>query len=115
MDKQPKLQFPGSTTLLVLSLLEQGDRYGYQIIRELELRSDKTFSMSEGTLYPVLHTLERQGDVRTYEQKAETGRLRKYYQLTRQGVHTLQRKKREWKLYCAKVGKVIGGEACARK
>ena len=46
--------FPGSNTLLVLALLEDEDKYGYQIIRELECRSDQTFSMKEGTLYPIV-------------------------------------------------------------
>lgn len=105
--------FPCSMTLLVLALLESGDKYGYQMIRELENRSDHTFSMNEGSLYPVLHGLERQGEVRSYEAVSETGRKRKYYQLTRQGIHSLARKRREWQLFCAKMGKVIGGEAFA--
>lgn len=109
---KPETTFPGSMTMLVLALLENGDKYGYQMIRELELRSDKTFLLSEGTLYPILHNLEHQGEVTSYEQASETGRIRKYYRLTRQGVRTLGKKRREWKRYCAKVGKVIGGEAC---
>ena len=107
-----KQQFPGSMTLLVLALLEGGDKYGYQMIRELETRSDHTFSLSEGTLYPILHGLERQGEIRSYESASESGRQRKYYKLTRQGVRTLSRKRQEWQLFCAKMGKVVGGEAC---
>lgn len=108
-----KLEFPGTATLLVLALLEDADKYGYQMIRELEARSDKTFSLSEGTLYPILHGLERQGEIRSYEKASETGRRRKYYKLTRQGVRTLSQKKREWLLFCKQFGKVIGGEASA--
>lgn len=52
----------GSSTLLVLSLLESGDMYGYQMIEELARRSNDTFQMKEGTLYPILHALE-QGQV----------------------------------------------------
>ena len=52
------------TQLLVLSLLAGEDMYGYQMIVELARRSDHTFEMKEGTLYPVLHGLERQGMVR---------------------------------------------------
>lgn len=110
--KKQEHKFPGSMTMLVLALLENGDKYGYQMIRELEMRSDQTFSLSEGTLYPILHSLARQGEIKSYEQPSESGRIRKYYQLTRQGVRTLNQKRREWKQYCAKVGKVIGGEAC---
>ena len=104
--------FPGSNTLLVLALLEDEDKYGYQIIRELECRSDQTFSMKEGTLYPILHGLEERGEVRSYERASEAGRRRRYYQLTRQGVKTLARCRREWESFCKQFGKVVGGEAC---
>lgn len=57
--KADKSLLSGSTTLLVLSLLSGEDKYGYQMIAELEAKSDNTFSMKEGTLYPILHTLEK--------------------------------------------------------
>ncbi len=104
--------FPGSNTLLVLALLEDEDKYGYQIIRELECRSDKTFSMKEGTLYPILHSLEEKGEVSSYERESDSGRRRKYYKLTRQGVKTLSRCRDEWKKFCKSFGNVVGGEAC---
>lgn len=49
------------TALLVLSLLSTEDMYGYQMISRLEQKFDSTFSMQEGTLYPVLRKLENQG------------------------------------------------------
>jgi len=49
------------------------DWYGYEIIKELEIRSDKTFQFKEGTLYPVLHKLENDGFVKSYTAKGETG------------------------------------------
>ena len=104
--------FPASNTMLVLALLEGWDKYGYQIIRELECRSDRTFSMKEGTLYPILHGLEARGEVRSYEQASDAGRRRRYYQLTRQGVKTLARCRQEWAAFCKQFGKVVGGEAC---
>lgn len=107
--------FPGSNTLLVLAMLEDADKYGYQIIRELECRSDQTFSMNEGILYPILHSLEERGEVRSYERESTAGRLRRYYQLTRQGVKTLARCRREWEKFCKSFGKVVGGEACVTK
>lgn len=111
--KKEEPLFSGSNTLLVLALLEEEDKYGYQIIRELECRSDQTFSMKEGTLFPILHSLEERGEVRSYEQPSETGRHRRYYQLTRQGIKTLAHWRREWLAFCRKFGKVVGGEACA--
>lgn len=99
----------GSSTLLVLSLLERGDKYGYEMIRELEICSDKTFSMQEGTLYPVLHGLEKDGLVEAYEKKAETGRIRRYYRITRKGKGMLRDKREEWEVFTRAVNSVIGG------
>ncbi|MDO5142757.1 MAG: PadR family transcriptional regulator [Eubacteriales bacterium] len=103
---------PYSNTLLVLALLEDEDKYGYQIIQELAHRSDRTFCMKEGTLYPILHGLEERGEVRSYERAGIAGRRRRYYKLTRQGVRTLARCRREWAAFCKSFGKVVGGEAC---
>ena len=80
-----KKQTMDHAQLLVLSLLAGEDMYGYQMIVELARRSDHTFEMKEGTLYPVLHGLERDGAVEAYQQEAPTGRMRKYYRLTRRG------------------------------
>ncbi len=105
--------FPSSNIMLVLAMLEDEDKYGYQIIRELECRSDHTFLMKEGTLYPILHSLEERGEVRSYERESNEGRFRRYYKLTRQGIKTLTRCRREWAKFCKSFGKVVGGEACA--
>ena len=58
------------TSLLVLSLLQGQDLYGYQMITELERRSDHTFQMKEGTLYPVLKKLENSGCLSAYQAEA---------------------------------------------
>ena len=79
------------TQLLVLSLLSGEDMYSYQMIVELARRSDHTFEMKEGTLYPVLHGLEKNGYVEAYQQEAPTGRMRKYYHLTRKGGAMLKK------------------------
>ena len=65
-----KKQTMDHAQLLVLSLLAGEDMYGYQMIVELARRSDHTFEMKEGTLYPVLHGLEREGLVEAYQQEA---------------------------------------------
>ena len=95
------------TQLLVLSLLAGEDMYGYQMIVELARRSDHTFEMKEGTLYPVLHGLERSGAVEAYEQEAPTGRVRKYYRLTPRGRELLTEKKAEWEQFSQGVGQVL--------
>lgn len=49
----------GSTVMLVMSVLKKNDMYGYKIIKELELQSESVFELKEGTLYPILHALEK--------------------------------------------------------
>lgn len=95
------------TQLLVLSLLAGEDMYGYQMIVELVRRSDRTFEMKEGTLYPVLHGLEREGLVEAYQQEAPTGRMRKYYHLTRKGGAALKTEAEAWKTYSGAVNAVL--------
>ena len=95
------------TELLVLTLLAGEDMYGYQIITELARRSDHTFDMKEGTLYPVLHGLWKDGQVEAYEAEAPTGRKRKYYHLTKKGREALKTETEEWKSYAHGVNAVL--------
>ena len=106
--KVDKSLLSGSTPLLILSLLKNEDLYGYQMVAELARRSDETFFLKEGTLYPLLHTLEKQGWVRSYAKQTPSGRERKYYRLTDEGRAQLQYKEKEWQLFSAKVNAVLG-------
>ena len=99
------------TPLLVLSLLAGEDMYGYQMILELARRSNHTFDMKEGTLYPVLHGLEQQGYVEAYRQEAPTGRTRKYYHLTRKGGEALRTETESWRQYSGAVEAVLRSSA----
>ena len=103
----------GSGTMLVLSLLEGGDMYGYQIIEELARRSNDLFQMKEGTLYPILHGLEKDKCLSSYQQEAPTGRVRKYYRLTRKGKQLLDGKRAEWGAFQQGVDSVLSGGASA--
>lgn len=103
----------GSSALLVLSVLEKGDMYGYRIIKEIEMRSESVFSLKEGTLYPILHAFEKDGYVESYWEGKEGERRRKYYRLTKKGVKVLNQSKQEWASYSGAVSKVIGGVANA--
>ena len=100
----------GSSTLLVLSLLEHTDLYGYQMIEELARRSNDVFQMKEGTLYPILHGLEKGKYLSSYEQQAPTGRMRKYYRLTRRGAAVLREEAAAWQTYSGAVNAVL--QAC---
>lgn len=99
------------TRLLALSLLAGEDMYGYQMIVELARRSNHTFDMKEGTLYPVLHGLEQEGFVEAYRKEAPTGRERKYYHLTRKGQGALREEKQAWERYSGAVNDVLRGGA----
>ena len=104
-----KKQTMDHAQLLVLSLLAGEDMYGYQMIVELARRSDHTFEMKEGTLYPVLHGLERDGAVEAYQQEAPTGRVRKYYHITRKGLQLLGEKREEWRQFSRLVDAITAG------
>lgn len=106
--KIEKSLLSGSTPMLVLSLLKDGDKYGYEMVSELAKRSDDTFELKEGTLYPLLHTLEKNKWVSSYIKQTPTGRERKYYRLTSQGREQLEYKEKEWKVFSEKVNAVLG-------
>lgn len=97
----------GSTGMLILTLLDNRDLYGYQLIKELERMSDGTFALKEGTLYPILHGMETERWLESYWEEAE-GRKRKYYRITDSGRRQLQEKKREWHLFRGGVDRVLG-------
>ncbi|MCI8608872.1 MAG: PadR family transcriptional regulator [Firmicutes bacterium] len=99
----------GSTVLLVLTLLAEKDYYGYEIIKTLEERSDKTFQFKEGSLYPVLHRLENDGFVKSYRQKSENGKERKYYCITPSGQEQLSEERQQWRIFSSAVNKVAMG------
>ncbi len=103
----------GSTVLMLLSLLSEQDMYGYEIIKELEQRSEGIFKFKEGTLYPVLHKIENMGYVKSYRKTGDNGKERKYYGITFEGKTALADEKASWKEFSVSVNKVIGGEAYA--
>jgi len=103
----------GNTTMLVLKLLETRDMYGYQIIEELSQKSEELFKLKTGTLYPLLHSLENDGMVTSYDQTAtdDSKRVRKYYKLTSKGKGLLAKREQEWQAYTNAVDRVMAGGA----
>ncbi len=94
--------------LLVLGLLEEEPRYGYAIIKELEARSSSYFQMKEGSLYPVLHQLEKEGLVKT-EWRRQTGKPnRRYYAITPKGRKALVTGRDSFEAHVAAVRAVLG-------
>ncbi|MBD5162025.1 MAG: PadR family transcriptional regulator [Oscillibacter sp.] len=99
----------GGASMLVLALLKEKEMYGYQIIEELDRRSNHVFQMKEGTLYPVLHGLEKDKLVSARETVTEKGRTRRYYAVTEKGLRALEEKKEEWTAFSRAVTAILAG------
>ena len=87
-----------SAQALVLAILKPGPSYGYAIIQEVKDLSGGELAWSEGMLYPVLHRLEEQGLIESYEGTGDTGRKRRYYRLCPLGRKALADDKRQWEI-----------------
>jgi transcriptional regulator len=100
----------GSAELLVLSLLEDQSRHGYDICKMIEVRSGGALKFHVTSLYPLLHRLEKQGWIEgRWVEKAEQ-RRRRYYKLTAQGRKMLSSKQKSWKDFVAVVSRITGIE-----
>ena len=84
----------GSTTMLVLKLLEEKDMYGYEMIDTLSKRSDNVFELKVGTLYPLLHSMVQSGYLESYNQEAN-------------GKQYLEKMIEEWNAYANAVTSMI--------
>lgn len=100
----------GSTTMLLLKLLSEKDMYGYEMIETLRERSQNVFELKAGTLYPLLHGMKEKKYLTVYE-KEVSGKVRKYYSITKCGRKILNEKQEEWNTYSQAVMNVlsIGG------
>lgn len=85
-----------SATPLILTILNQGESYGYAIIKRVNELSDGNMNFSDGMLYPVLHRLEKQKLIISQTRQAENGRMRKYYRIQNQGKQAIVEYKRQW-------------------
>ena len=99
----------GSTTVLILSLLAEQPMYGYQITKELAARSGGVFEFKEGTLYPALHRMEKDGLLTSYWEVVEEGPSRKYYTITERGQDALALKSRDWGNFARALLQVLEG------
>jgi len=97
----------GHLDLLVLAVLADGPRHGYAIIEQLRERSGEVFDLAEGTVYPVLHRLERAGVLRS-EWSEAGGRRRRTYELTAPGRAKLEAERVTWHQFSNAVAAVVG-------
>ena len=99
-------ELKGHLDLLLLSALAEGPSHGYQLIERLRAHSDNAFDLPEGTVYPALHRLERDG-LLSSAWTAASGRRRRVYRLTRRGRGALARREAEWRSFSRAVEAVI--------
>jgi DNA-binding PadR family transcriptional regulator len=98
-----------SATPLVLSILAEGESYGYAILKRVRALSRGDLEWTDGMLYPLLHRLERLGHVETEWRTPAEGRRRKYYAITHEGRAALAEQRRQWAAVSRALNKVWPG------
>ncbi|KPV44445.1 PadR family transcriptional regulator [Alicyclobacillus ferrooxydans] len=97
----------GVLELCVLALTAKADRYGYELVHRLS----ETLEIAEGTVYPILRRLTKEGLFTTYLAESSEGPPRKYYHLTTKGEQYLADQVREWREFYTSVNQVIEEDA----
>ena len=100
----------GSAELLVLSLLEDQPRHGYDISKLIQIRSGGVLQFHVTTLYPLLYRLEERGWITGKWVEKPEQRRRRYYSLTAEGRKTLRAQRKSWREFAAAIGRVTGVE-----
>ena len=98
----------GSAELLVLSLLENQPRHGYEIGKLIEVRSGGTLHFHVASLYPLLYRLEKRGWIEGRWVEKANQRRRRYYRLTAEGQRVLELQRRKWQEFAGAVGRIAG-------
>jgi len=101
----------GSTPMLILSILAEGNKHGYAIMRELEQRSEGYFSMTAALLYPALHQMEQEGLVTSEWEQPAGQHKRKMYAITPAGRKRLSSGQAEWRQFVDRLFTTMNGPA----
>lgn len=101
-----------SATPLVLSILSEGESYGYAIIKRVRELSAGEMQWTDGMLYPVLHRLEREGLIQSREIISESGRKRRYYRIKNRGSRALEKQRCQWILVYSTLKKLWKEKPC---
>ena len=99
----------GTTPLLVLTVLRDGELYGYEIAQRIREKSGGAFIPSEGALYPALHALEADGALEASWRDSDRGPRRRYYKITKAGLGRLEAHAQEWASFSLAMGLAVGG------
>ncbi len=98
----------GTYDLIVLDVLRDGPGYGYGIVKRIAEQSKHTIRWHEGTLYPVLHRLERRGLLTSKWTGPKRGRQRRYYRLTARGQHLWREQRVHWRTFSRGINSLLG-------
>ena len=101
-----------SATALVLSILSEGENYGYAIIKRVHKLSGGQMQWTDGMLYPVLHRLEEQKLIQSKWRESETGRKRKYYKIKKEGTRALKEQRNQWEVVYSTLRQLWENEPC---
>lgn len=105
--KLDKELLKGTTPLLLLKLLEDESMYGYQIMKRLEQKSNNVFELKEGTIYPILHSLEKEDLIVSNWEMTDSLRKRKYYSITEKGIKELRHREKKWNIFSNAIGDIL--------
>ena len=94
--------------ILILSILFKGKKHGYQLALEIEERSSGYFKFNHGTLYPILHKLEKEGKIKGTWKQEGPKRKRKYYSLTVKGRKYAIDQLTDWREFFGRLDEIIG-------
>jgi PadR family transcriptional regulator PadR len=107
MSKQPMPLLQGTLDVLILKTLSRGPRHGYAIARWLEEATEDALRIEEGSLYPALYRMERQGWIEAEWGISDLNRKAKFYRLTAPGRAQLEAETAQWANFTAAVSKVL--------
>lgn len=96
MEKLSKELIGASSIPIILSILSKNESYGYEIIQKVKEISNGKIKYGDGTLYPVLHKLEKKELIESYWKVSDSGRKRKYYKIKNKGKKELLLEKENW-------------------
>lgn len=98
----------GSAELLILALLEERERHGYEIAKLIDARSDGAISFHVASLYPMLYRLERRGLIQGKWVERASERRRRFYRLTAGGRARLESQRQSWRTFFQALNRVAG-------
>ncbi|PRY82529.1 PadR family transcriptional regulator [Alkalibacterium olivapovliticus] len=100
----------GYNDSFLLSLLNEGDSYGYALSKDIKERTGGQYLIKETTMYSAFSRLKKNGYIESYPGDVTQGKKRTYYRITSEGKQFLEEKQKEWQITKQVVDQLVGGE-----